>query len=86
MERHLSAGVTTIVALMAAHRAAAGREGAPVSYCQEEVAQVDAYLHEDEPAVPAATASSLTARRRRPGRTGTAILIPCTRKWGHGVR
>lgn len=35
MERHFSIGVTTIVALMAAHRAAADREGAAVTYNQE---------------------------------------------------
>ena len=44
MERHLSTGVATIVALMAAHRAAGGGEGVQVAYCPEEVARIDAYL------------------------------------------
>jgi hypothetical protein len=54
MERHLSTGVSIIVALMAAHRAASGREAPPTAYNQEEVARIDAYLHEDKPAAPAA--------------------------------
>lgn len=60
MERHLSTGVATIVALMAAHRAAGGGEGVPVAYCQEEVARIDAYLREDGPAAGA----SRVARHR----------------------
>jgi hypothetical protein len=47
MERHLSTGVATIVALMAAHRAASGREGAPVAFCQEAIDRIAAYLSED---------------------------------------
>jgi hypothetical protein len=46
MERHLSTGIATIVALMAAHRLASGREGPPAAYSQKEVARIDAYLHE----------------------------------------
>jgi hypothetical protein len=49
MERHLSTSLATIVALMAAHRAAFGKEGAPVTYCQEKVNRIDAYLHDKEP-------------------------------------
>ena len=49
MQRHFSIGVTTIVALMAAHRAAAGREGAPVTYNQAEIGRISAYLHGDSP-------------------------------------
>lgn len=40
MERHLSTGVSTIVALMAAHRAASGREGPPAAYSQQESARI----------------------------------------------
>lgn len=50
MERHLSTGVATIVALMAAHRAASSREEAPVPYGQEEIVRINAYLRGDEPA------------------------------------
>jgi hypothetical protein len=50
MRRHLSTGVSTIVALMAAHRATSGRAGALSAYCQEEVARIDAYLRADEAA------------------------------------
>jgi hypothetical protein len=57
MERYLSLGVSTIVALMAAHRAATGAEGPP--YSQEQIARIDAYLREDKrPAPP-------TPRRRQ---------------------
>jgi hypothetical protein len=49
MERHLSTGVATIVALMAAHRAASGREEPPVASCQDEIARIGAYLIEDQP-------------------------------------
>jgi Zn-dependent oligopeptidase len=54
MERHLSTGVSIIVALMAAHRAASETEGPATAYNQDEVARIDAYLHEDELAEPAA--------------------------------
>jgi hypothetical protein len=54
MERHLSIGVSTIVALMAAHRAAAGGEGPPEVYDQAAVARVDGYLREEETARPVA--------------------------------
>jgi hypothetical protein len=57
MQRHLSTGVSTIVALMAAHRATSCREGAPAVYCQEEVARIDAYLREEE------SAEQVTAER-----------------------
>ena len=55
MERHLSTGVSTIVALMAAHRAASGREGPAAVYSHEEVARIDAYLHDGQaqPVAPA---------------------------------
>lgn len=67
MERHLSTGVATIVALMAAHRDASGE---PATYCQEAVARIDTYLHDNEPGpAPAATLSH--ARRR--GRVGIEI-------------
>jgi hypothetical protein len=52
MERHFSTGISTIVAIMAAHRATSGREGAVVAFCQEEVDRIDAYLHETEPVWP----------------------------------
>lgn len=48
MERHLSTGLATIVALMAAHRAASGRDGTRVTYSQEQVDRIGAYLHEKE--------------------------------------
>jgi hypothetical protein len=68
MERHLSTGVATIVALMAAHRGASGAPGEPATYCQEAVARIDAYLHDHEPG-PAAAVTSSHARRR--GRVAT---------------
>jgi hypothetical protein len=49
MERHFSTGVSTIVALMAAHRTAAGVGSVPVRYSQEEIARIYCYLHGDEP-------------------------------------
>ena len=58
MERHLSTGVATIVALMAAHRAASAHEEAPVIYCQEGFARISAYLYED----------GLLGHKRRAGR------------------
>jgi hypothetical protein len=67
MERHLSTGVATIVALMAAHR---GASGEPATYCQEAVARIDAYLHDNEPG-PAPAATSIHARQR--GRVGIEI-------------
>jgi hypothetical protein len=46
MERYLSIGVSTIVALMAAHRAATS------PYSQEQIARIDAYLREDKRPTP----------------------------------
>jgi len=43
MERHLSTGVATLVALMAAHRAAAADRPAR-AYSQDEVARIEAML------------------------------------------
>jgi hypothetical protein len=43
MERHLSTGVTTIVALMAAHRAVSSGH-TPRVYSQDEVARIEAIL------------------------------------------
>ena len=63
MHRHLSTSVSTIVALMAAHRAATGREGAPTAFCQYEIDRIDAYLHGDEPAVSADATRSRTPKR-----------------------
>jgi hypothetical protein len=54
LDRHLSTGVATIVALMAAHRVAPGRDGAPVACCQEEVDRIDAYLYDKTPKRPVA--------------------------------
>lgn len=42
MERHLSTGVATIVALMSAHRATEG--GLSATRFQEEVIRIEAYL------------------------------------------
>jgi hypothetical protein len=67
MERHHSVGVAAIVALMAAHRAASGGEGAAVAFCQEMIDWIDVYLHEDKPAVPATITTSPTARHRQAG-------------------
>jgi hypothetical protein len=53
MERHFSTGISTIVAIMAAHRATSGRERVAAAYCQDAVDQIDAYLHETEPSWPA---------------------------------
>jgi hypothetical protein len=58
MERHLSIGVTTIVALMAAHRGASVRVRPPAVYNQEEIVRIDAYLQHDK-------ASALHATRSR---------------------
>jgi hypothetical protein len=46
MERHLSAGVATIVALMSAHRAAAG--GVSAACFREDVTRIEAYLREED--------------------------------------
>jgi hypothetical protein len=43
MERHLSTGVSTIIALMAAHRAAS-RGSASARFSHEEVARIEALL------------------------------------------
>jgi len=45
MERHFSVGVATIVALMAAHRAASDREDISAGCLQRELQKVDAYLN-----------------------------------------
>lgn len=46
MERHFSIGVATIVALMAAHRAASDREDTSTDCFQEELSRIDAYLNQ----------------------------------------
>jgi hypothetical protein len=43
MQRYLSIGVSTLVALMATHRAAA-RRAESASFAREEILQIDAYL------------------------------------------
>jgi hypothetical protein len=63
MAIHLSAGVSTLVALMAAHRAAAARGGA---FTQSEIAEIEARL---ELATPSELPQD-TARNRTPRRTG----------------
>ena len=50
MERYLSIPLSAIVALMAAHRAAAGAERPP--YSQEQIARIDAYLRETNDPIP----------------------------------
>ena len=63
MERYLSIGVSTIVALMAAHRAATGAEGSP--YSQKQIARIAAYLREDKrPAPPTARQPDSPAARQ----------------------
>jgi hypothetical protein len=47
MERHLTTGVSTIVALMAAHRAASGGERERVIYSQDEISRIYTYLYDD---------------------------------------
>jgi hypothetical protein len=50
VQRHLSTGVSTLVALMAAHRLAARGDETASASSREEIAQIDAYLaylHED---------------------------------------
>lgn len=44
MERFLSTGVATIVALMAAHRAAPGRDDQSTTCCQDEIIQIQTGL------------------------------------------
>jgi hypothetical protein len=45
MQRYLSTGVSTLVALMAAHHAAARGDGsASATFAREEIMQIDAYL------------------------------------------
>jgi hypothetical protein len=60
MERHLSTGVATIVALMSAHRTACGRGRIPAAFLQKEVTRIESYLLEDE--------MSENASVRSPGR------------------
>jgi hypothetical protein len=43
MQRYLSIGVSTLVALMTTHRAAA-RRAESASFAREEILQIDAYL------------------------------------------
>jgi hypothetical protein len=45
MERRPPNGSATIVALMSAHRAAAGQAGGPMAFCQEAVTEIETYLH-----------------------------------------
>jgi hypothetical protein len=68
MHRHLSTSVSTMVALMAAHRAASGRNGAPTTFSQDEVARIDACLSDDEPAASACATRSRTPKRTRRAR------------------
>ena len=58
MERHHATGSATIVALMAAHRAAADKRGEPAAYDQDEVALIELYLHEDKPGGPSVVTSN----------------------------
>jgi hypothetical protein len=44
MERHFANGAATTVALMSAHRAASGPQDVPIIFCQEAVAEIEAYL------------------------------------------
>ena len=51
MERYLSVGIATIVALMATHRASSHKDRvATKDHRQEEIDRPDVCLHEDEPA------------------------------------
>jgi hypothetical protein len=70
MHRHLSTSVSTVVALMAAHRATSGREDAPTAFCQDEVARIDAYLRDDE---PDASVYATRSRTPKPGRRVPAL-------------
>jgi hypothetical protein len=56
MERHLSVGVTTLIALMAAHRAAAEQhDGSPPALDQQAFKRIEACLRDqDAPAPPTA--------------------------------
>ena len=65
MHRDLSTSVSTIVALMAAHRAASGREGAPTAFCQDDVDRIDAYLRDDGPAASVDATRNRTPKRGR---------------------
>jgi hypothetical protein len=65
MHRDLSTSVSTIVALMAAHRAASAREGAPTAFCQDEVDRIDAYLRDDGPAASVDATRNRTPKHRR---------------------
>jgi hypothetical protein len=49
MERHFSIGVATIVALMAAHRAASARVDTSTHCFQDELSRIDAYLSQGAP-------------------------------------
>ena len=64
MQRHLSTGVSTIVALMAAHRIISGGERAQATDCPDEVDRIVAYRHPDDPAwmLPEDDAASRTVR------------------------
>jgi hypothetical protein len=53
MHRHLSTSIATMVALMAARRATSGGDGTPTTFSQDQIARIDAYLSDDEPAVSA---------------------------------
>ena len=44
MQRYLSIGSATLVALMAAHREAAGHAGTGSGFNQDEVARIETYL------------------------------------------
>ena|ERR1700733_10118426 len=82
MARHHSTGVSMIIALMAAHRAASGSKGAPTVYCQEEIERIQAYLHTVETEQAAGAASRAPAdgcgfgRSRPPHGLGEALYMP----------
>jgi hypothetical protein len=44
MHRHPWVSVSTIVAMMAAHRAASGIGGAATAFCEDEIARIGAFL------------------------------------------
>jgi hypothetical protein len=71
MHRHLSTSVAAMVALMAAHRATSGRDGAPTTFSQDQVARIGVSLSDDEPAAPAYATRSRTPKRTR--RAGALI-------------
>jgi hypothetical protein len=71
MERHFSVGVSTIVALMAAHRDASGRQEPQVTFSQATVSRIEARLVEpvylagyDELRDRVASSSHLQRRRQ----------------------